>query len=365
MKINEIAVALRSWLLPLLIFVLLTSVGIAAFLVWWSATGQMQSGGPVSAPSSRTATTLAPSSEWPAPPPGPTDPSTKTINPTAGAPAPPGPIAPTETGTNPTGGEPFTPSTAVAPSMTDLPLEPPEPVVDNNVPAPPDAFRLVSDAMAGLITANASWHRPESLTVEQSQLIGLEIGQSDAVAARIGELLPNTVQSPAGSVAVNSKVTARLIANPNDAEVLPSESLDASTPSDISLLWTWNVRPKRPSEALLLTAHIEVPVAGGDVLTTDIPLRIPVRETPSHWFSQVSDWISTHWAMLAGIAAVLGAVATWLRKRTSKPDSEASPVSLGGGHAPPPVGSATPTDAAAVTGQGGDAAIRAADSRPL
>jgi hypothetical protein len=350
------ATAIRSWLVPLLVITAIFSGGLVAIRTWWSLIDDMQSSQPAIASSSPSASTVAPSTAWSVP-------KEKQISPTAGAPLPqpvPRPPGPA----NPTGAAPL-PLSTVVPPPSEAPQPLPGPVVEGAMPVPPNAFEQVSNAMAGLITANASWHRPENLTVEESQLIGLEIGQSDAVAARISELLPNTVQSPAGSVAVNSNVRARLIANPNDAEVFPNESLNASTPSDISLLWTWNVRPKRTTESLLLTAHIEVPIAGGNTLSTDIPLHIPVRETPSHWLSQVSNWISSHWAMLAGIVAVAGAVAAWWRKRTLKAESASSPASLSGGHASSSVGSAASTDPVGLpTTQGNGGATRAAETQP-
>jgi hypothetical protein len=206
--------------------------------------------------------------------------------------------------------------------------------------------------MTVLITANATWHAPATLAVEQSQRIGLEIGQSDLLTSRIKELLPNTEQTPAGSVTVGPLVKARLIAHPNDADVMPSESADASTPSDITLLWTWIVRPKRPTDSLLLTAHIEVPIAGtSNVFPTDVSLQIPVRRTFSYTVGQ----IFRNWATWTGIVAAIAGGAAWLRRRMKRNNQQSQALgSPNSAQASPAVGSVTSTHPGSQpTSQGG------------
>jgi hypothetical protein len=142
-------------------------------------------------------------------------------------------------------------STAPAPSALPPLAEGP---LAGAVPSGPDAFQAIREAMAGFVTANASWRHPDALTVDKVERIGLAIGEPDPLTSKINELLPNTTQSPAGPVTVGPLVRARLDGNPEDVEVTPSESVDKSS-AEVSMLWTWIVKPKRPMSALLLTAH--------------------------------------------------------------------------------------------------------------
>ena len=104
---------------------------------------------------------------------------------------------------------------------------------------------------------------------------------------------------------------ARLEANPDDADVTPSDSVNYSTASSPELLWTWMVRPKRPTEALVLTAHLEVPLVGSvNVLPTDIPFQIRVDSTLGFRLGQ----IFTNWKTLTAIGATLLAGGTWCFK---------------------------------------------------
>lgn len=96
------------------------------------------------------------------------------------------------------------------------------------------------------------------------------------------------------------------------ASVEPDEAVDASTGSDLALLWTWTVHPKQPTERLRLTAHLSFTVPGTDhVLTRDLPLTMRVRRTAIFTFKQ----IFTNWATLWAIAvALLGGLA-WVWRR--------------------------------------------------
>jgi len=178
-------------------------------------------------------------------------------------------------------------------------------------------FDKVKEAVEGLVTANATWRHPPTLTVEQTQRVGLEIGHSDEIADAVNELLQGTVESPAGQVKVASSVKARLIANPNDADIEPSDTRNASTSREIGLLWTWMVRPKRPMDSLLLTAELYVPLAGGDGgenvpgRLTEIPLEIPAHRTLRYTLNQ----IFSNWATWAAIVGAVSTGATWSYKK--------------------------------------------------
>jgi hypothetical protein len=134
---------------------------------------------------------------------------------------------------------------------------------------------------------------------------------------RINQLLPNTSQSPAGPVKVGPLMRARLEADPDDAEVTPKDTIDFSTASNPELLWTWTVRPKRPTTALVLTAHLEIPLDGSaDVLPTDIPFQIQVDSSLAYRLGQ----IFTNWKTWTAIVATLLGIGTpafkwWTRRR--------------------------------------------------
>jgi NADH pyrophosphatase NudC (nudix superfamily) len=172
-------------------------------------------------------------------------------------------------------------------------------------------------AESQLLTSNASWDAPKTLKAEETQRIGLQIGQSKLLSDKINQLLPHTSQSPAGQVKVGPLMRARLEADPDDAVVTPSESVNYSTASKPELLWTWLVRPKKPTTALVLTAHLEIPLAGSEnVLPTDIPFQIQVESTTKYKIKQ----IFTNWKTWAAIGTTLLAGGTacfrwWTRRR--------------------------------------------------
>jgi hypothetical protein len=175
-------------------------------------------------------------------------------------------------------------------------------------PSLADEFAEIKKTESQLLTANASWDAPKTLKVEKTQRIGLQIGQSKALSDKINQLIPNASQSPVGPLKVGPLMRARLEADPDDADVTPSQSVDYSTASSPELLWTWMVRPKRPTDALVLTAHLEVPLEGSsNVLPTDIPLQIRVDSTLGFRLGQ----IFTNWKTLTAIGAALLAGGTW------------------------------------------------------
>jgi hypothetical protein len=109
-------------------------------------------------------------------------------------------------------------STAPAPSAPPpVPEEAPSPAA-----VPSDIFKEIHNALSRLVTANAIWRSPPALDVEQSQLIGLAIGNSDELTSEINQMLPNTNETAAGTVKVAPQAKARLLVDPNDADVTPN-----------------------------------------------------------------------------------------------------------------------------------------------
>ena len=173
-----------------------------------------------------------------------------------------------------------------------------------------DPFTQVDDDLNQLVDEQATWQAPASLTVRRSQRIGLVIGESQPLARQIEDLLEDAEPLPAGPVKVGPKVRVALWADPWDAVVKPSEAVDQSTGSQIALLWTWFVRPLHPSDAMSLTAHVEV-LLNDHIFSTDVPLDLPVRRTVGYTFQQVF----THWTTLSAMAVALASGLGWLWKR--------------------------------------------------
>lgn len=174
---------------------------------------------------------------------------------------------------------------------------------------------IIDAETRALVETAATWHAPESVDVDKTVRIGLEVGNGGSLKSRIAALLPHTSPISGGTVRVGPTVRAKLLVNPNDAEVVPSDAVDASIGSDVQMLWTWFVYPKRPTSALLLTAHLEVPLSDGHTIDTDVPLAIRVDRTLAFTASQVF----TNWATWSAIAVTAtGAIGWWWSRRPQK-----------------------------------------------
>jgi hypothetical protein len=236
---------------------------------------------------------------------------------------PPGPITSEAPGTT---APPAGPITSEAPGPT---AAPPGPITSAAPPgpAPSPGFDQVRDEESGLVTANAYWKKPDAWTVDQPQQIGLGI-QSAPLTVQINERmkeLPGVTQ-PAGQIQVSRHATAQLEAASDDAEVIPSESQNTSTPSGVNLYWIWTVRPKRPTSDLLwrptsdliLTAYVKVHLDGdpNDDVTTPITTHISVHRTISYTAGE----IATSWKTWFGTTLVgtVVAVARWFIKKTKR-----------------------------------------------
>lgn len=189
---------------------------------------------------------------------------------------------------------------------------------------PTSIFREADAAIANLVDANVAWRSPARLTVDETTDIGLAIGGGQTLRDEIEKNLPNTEEIPAGKVSVGPVVKASLIVDPADATVEPNDAIDASTSSDIALLWTWKLHPLHPDDELTVTALIAVSVPGTDyAVTHDIPLRIPVDRTFEYTVYQVfSNWAT--WAAIAG-AAFAGVGWLWRHNRNSRLIRTAAP----------------------------------------
>ena len=180
--------------------------------------------------------------------------------------------------------------------------------------AGPNPFSDIDRASQGLITREATWQAPASLTVGSTERIGLSIGEGRRIKEQIDRLLPSAAPVSAGVVQVGPTVRATLFVNDQDADVSPSEAVDASTGSDIQMLWTWLINPKRPTERLTLTAHLAVPLSDGHVVTHELSLTLPVKRTTMYTLTE----IATHWGTWSAVAASIAGVVGWFVARRRK-----------------------------------------------
>ncbi|MBB5869156.1 hypothetical protein F4553_002535 [Allocatelliglobosispora scoriae] len=175
------------------------------------------------------------------------------------------------------------------------------------------AFAKVDAETAGLVRKEAVWQAPKSVDVGTTQRIGLSVGEGKQLKAKIDNLIVGAKPTGAGEVLVGPTVRVSLHADPDDAEITPSEAVDASTGTDVQMLWTWLIKPKRPTKALMLTAWFDVPLSAGHTIHNEIALTLEVKRTLGYTVSQVA----THWATWSGIVAsvVTGAAWLWRRRR--------------------------------------------------
>ena len=167
---------------------------------------------------------------------------------------------------------------------------------------------------AVMVRTVATWQHPAKLVVGKAERVGLTMGQSQELKDKMDVLVKNGVKTPAGQVEVGPTVRITLQADPEDAEITPSEAVDASTGSTIAMLWTWLVKAKQPTEGLTLTAHMEIPLSDGHVATNDLPLSIPVERTVGYTVNQ----ILTNWATWASVGTSIVGVGGWFLRRAQR-----------------------------------------------
>ncbi len=194
-------------------------------------------------------------------------------------------------------------------------VDPPPSNTEPTQGSDPNPFAQIDKASQGLIAKEATWQAPASLTVGSTERIGLSIGEGRRIKDQIDRLLPSASPVTAGVVAVGPTVRATLFATAQDADISPSDAIDASTGSDVQMLWTWLVHPKRPTDRLTLTAHLEVPLSDGHVVTHELSLTLPVKRTTMYTLTEVA----THWGTWSGVgASIIGIVGWFLARRRKK-----------------------------------------------
>lgn len=124
---------------------------------------------------------------------------------------------------------------------------------------PLTGFDRVDAQTREFVEVAATWHAPPSLDVGETRHIALTLGSGNALQTQVADALEGTAPTSAGTLAVGSAVRVTLLVNESDAEVTPDGAVDASTGAEVDMRWMWQIRPKHPASALLLTAHVEIP----------------------------------------------------------------------------------------------------------
>jgi len=183
-----------------------------------------------------------------------------------------------------------------------------------------------------LVSREAKWQAPKTMTVGRTDRIGLAIGDGPTLTTKMNTLLKGSESTPIGTLQVGSVVRVTLRANPADAEITPSEAVNVSTGSDIQMLWTWLVHPKRPTEGMQLTAFVEVPLESGHIISHELAFSVPVKRT----FAYTAEEVATHWGTWSAVAATLASIIGWfLRRRRNRRKRGATPG--GPDDKPPPI----------------------------
>ena len=190
----------------------------------------------------------------------------------------------------------------------------------NPNPGQTNVFAEADQRMSQMVDTRATWHAPSRSPVAETIEVGLSIGDGEELRRQVEEALPESPTQPGVPLRVGTDVSARLLGDQSDVSITPDDAIDASTGSDIALLWTWDVRPKHPAEQLRLSAHLSMTVPGTEhKLRRTLHLYLNITRTVSYTVHQVFANYGT-WAAIA--AAVFGA-GGWLwrnyRRRRQEP----------------------------------------------
>lgn len=180
---------------------------------------------------------------------------------------------------------------------------------------PLTGFDRVDAQTREFVEVAATWHAPPSLDVGETRHIALTLGSGNALQTQVADALEGTAPTSAGTLAVGSAVRVTLLVNESDAEVTPDGAVDASTGTEVDMRWMWQIRPKHPASALLLTAHVEIPLGDEHVISSYLGLRLPVHRTLGYTAGQVF----TNWVTWSAVVASVIAVSGWLLRRRSTP----------------------------------------------
>ncbi len=189
-------------------------------------------------------------------------------------------------------------------------------------------FADADQRMDQMVDTQATWHAPSQTPVDETTQIGLSIGAGDRLRREIEEVLPDVPSQTATPLRVGTDVSARLIGDSSDVSITPDDAINASTGSDIALLWTWDIHPRHPADRLELTALVKMTVPGTDHQLTKI-LHVHLRVTRTVGFT--AHQVFTNWGTWTAIVMALVGSAGWMwrntrRRKQSPAASEAPPL---------------------------------------
>lgn len=182
-----------------------------------------------------------------------------------------------------------------------------------------NSYRQFDQDVARLLERQAVWQTAKRIKVHSTARIGLVIGDPSLLRTEIRALVPGSYPQAAGPVKVGSTIDVQLLADPNDASVIPNEAIDNSIGEHTALLWTWYVYATHPdtSPGLFLTAEVVTKMSDGHVVREELSLTIPVDRTWQYTLYQ----IFTNWATWLSIVTVLLAALGWTWRRRTRRSS--------------------------------------------
>jgi hypothetical protein len=195
-------------------------------------------------------------------------------------------------------------------------------------------------AIGDLITVNSHWHAPGFLQEGESDNIALRIGSIDRLRDTINATVPIDVSRPPlpVTVTIGTIVSAKLTVISSDAEVEPVDTIDKSIADDVSILFTWSVKPKVAGDLELL-AFIKCPRGDGSVVTETVPLRInvhPVVKPDPSIGDRTRGFLETlknYWVQFVAAASLLAAAARygsrWYGRRHPRPTAPVDATTSG------------------------------------
>jgi hypothetical protein len=199
---------------------------------------------------------------------------------------------------------------------------------------------MPDSAIGDLITVNSVWHAPAFLKEGESDNIALRIGGIERLRDTINATVPTDIpRAPLPvTVTIGTIVSAKLTVISSDAEVEPVDTIDKSIADDVSILFSWSVKPKVAGDLELL-AFIKCPRGDGSVVTETVPFRISVHPvvTPDPSIGDRTlgflDVLKNYWIQFVAAAGLLAAAArygsSWYGRRHPRPTAPVESTASG------------------------------------
>lgn len=197
----------------------------------------------------------------------------------------------------------------------DRPSQPLNPVPPAAAP-PLSAAQQIDQDVKRLLTRDARWQAPDSLRVDETANVALTIGDVKSLQGQLTNFIPSVALRPPVPVTIGSTIKVRLTADAADASVDPVEAINNSIGEQTSVLFGWQVHPRRSGD-LLLVAHIEFPLANTVMREQMVTLRIHVQNTPKHVFLSI---VENFWTQVVAVTGVIGTALRWAWKRYNRGD---------------------------------------------